>query len=391
MKHRDFGPAVRCAVAIFLLMMAVLLSSRPVFPQAASGTITGTIIDSSGGVVTGVEVIITSAERGEDYKTQTSRSGSYVVPFLPPGQYSATAEASGFKKAVKTGLVLVVAQTMGVDFKLEVGALVQEVQVRDDVTQMLKSETSEVGQVISARQVEDLPLNGRNFKDLITLSAGVTSGMQDQSNSGFNLNGSRSDENMFLIEGVDNIDMNGNLLLSPSIDAIEEFQIQTGNFSAEFGRTGGGVVQVQLRSGTNKFHGSVFEFLRNDDLDANGFFNDMAPPLPGQTGAPKQPLQRNQFGFSLGGPIKKDKVFFLGDFQGSRQRQGSSALFSVPTALERTGDFSKTLAPNTPIDENWIWTLLGQPATFYPGCNLSQFTPGSCQVIPQSAIDPAAA
>jgi outer membrane receptor protein involved in Fe transport len=284
---------------------------------------------------------------------------------------------------------------------LEVGTVAQEVQVQGDVTQLLKPETSEVGQVINLKQVVDLPLNGRNFRDLIPLNAGVGTGQQGASNNGYNFNGSRTDMNMFMIEGVDNVDMNSNLMLSPSIDAIEEFQIQTGNFSAEFGRSSGGVVQVQLRSGANKLHGSAFEFLRNDKLDANGFFPNMVPPLLGQTHAPKEALKRNQFGFSLGGPIKKNKLFFFGDYQGSRQRRGRSGMLTVPTAKERVGDFTSTLPAGTPIFQNafvasllppeyWPYApLFGWTAPLYSTCDMSNFTPETCQVIPAtSAANP---
>ena len=376
------------------LIFLALVAFRPAYPQAASGTITGTVFDPSGAVVPKANVIITSVERGVDYRSQSTNSGLYEARFLPPGAYSATAEASGFKKSVKTGLVLVVGQTMRVDFNLEVGTVAQEVQVQGDATQLLKPETSEVGQIITLRQVQDLPLNGRNFADLIPLSAGVGRGMQEAANTGYNFNGSRTDMNMFMIEGVDNVNMDSNLMMRPSIDAIGEFQIQTGNFSAEYGRSGGGVVQVQLRSGSNKVHGSVFEFLRNEKLDANGFFSNQVPPLPGETMAPKQPLKRNQFGFSLGGPIKKNKLFFFGDFQGSRERKGSAGLFSVPTAKERVGDFTSTLPAGQPIYQNAIWALFGLPPTVYSTCDLENFTPATCQVIPPtsannpSGIDP---
>ena len=374
-------------VSLLLLVFPFTRASA----QVGSGRITGTVFDPSGAVVPKAEVVITSVERGVDFRTQTTSSGLYEVGFLPPGRYTATTEVRGFKKSVKSDLVLLVGQTMRVDFNLEVGTIAQEVQVRGDVTQLLKPETSEVGQVINLRQVQDLPLNGRSFADLIPLNAGVTLGMQHAVNSGYNLNGSRTDMNMFMIEGVDNVDMNSNLLMSPSIDAIEEFQIQTGNFSAEYGRSAGGVVQVQLRSGANKYHGSLFEFVRNEKLDANGFFNNQVPPLLGQTQAPKQPLKRNQFGFSLGGPIKKDKLFFFGDFQGSRERQGTSAMFNVPSVLERAGDFSDILPAGQPIFKNGILALLGLPPALYPGCDLENFTPQTCQVIPTSGFDPAGA
>jgi len=281
-------------------------------------------------------------------------------------------------------LVLVVGQTMRVDFQLEVGATTQTIEVRGGAGQMLKPESSEISQVINYRQVADLPLNGRDFADLIGLNAGVTTGMQGQTGDRYNLNGQRSDQNMFMLEGVDNMNIEGGLVIRPSIDAIQEFQIQTGNFSAEFGRAAGGVIQVQLRSGTNNYHGTVFEFLRNDKLDANGFFNNQVPPPVGETSAPKAALRRNMFGFTLGGPIKKDKLFFFGDFQGSRQRQGRSEIFSVPTLAERQGDFRATLPEGTPIFKN---ALLGE---VYPGCDLENFTPASCQMIPSSAIDPPA-
>lgn len=394
MKAKRF---CQCLTTVLLVVFA-LLSVRSAYPQAASGTITGTVFDPSGAVVPKANVLITNVERGVDYRSQSTNSGLYEARFLPPGAYSATAEAQGFKKAVKTGLVLVVGQTMRVDFNLEVGAIAQEVQVQGDVTQLLKPETSEVGQIINLRQVVDLPLNGRNFRDLIPLNAGVGTGQQHASNTGYNFNGSRSDMNMFMIEGVDNVDMNSNLMLSPSIDAIEEFQIQTGNFSAEYGRSSGGVVQVQLRSGSNKIHGTLFEFLRNDKMDANGFFQNMVPcattecEIERQEGkkppAPKEALKRNQFGFSLGGPIKKNKLFFFGDYQGSRQRRGRSGMLTVPTAKERIGDFTETLANGVPIYKNALW------GSVYPGCDMAHFTRATCQVIPTTgpdSIDPPAA
>jgi hypothetical protein len=382
------GKRIRRGIAAaYCLLTLVLGSTQLAFAQAGSGTITGTVSDQSGAVLPKIQVVIRSLERGVEYKTQTTSSGVYDVGFLPPGQYSATVEAQGFKKMVNTGLPLEVGQTMRVDFPLAVGAMSQEVQVQGNITELLKSETSEVGQVIEQQQVQDLPLNGRSFTDLITLNAGVETGPQGAANSGYNFNGGRTDTNMFLVEGVDNINIRGNLLLSPSIDAIQEFQIQTGNFSAEYGRTAGGVVEVQLRSGTNKLHGTVFEFLRNDKLDANGYFNNQVPPLPGQTQPPKQPLKQNQFGFSLGGPIKKDKLFFFGDYQGTRQRQGTSALFSVPTADERQGNFAEVLPAGQPIYQNAVVALFGLPPQVYPGCNPANFTPQTCQVIPATGTD----
>jgi len=372
---------VRYVGSVCLLLMSVLFVPRPAYPQAASGTITGTVTDPSGAVVPGANIVLTHVQQGIAYRTKTSSSGLYELRFLPPGEYTAEAEAPGFKKLVKTGLALVIGQVMGVAFQLQVGAATQTVEVRGDVTQMLKPESSEIGQVINYRQVVDLPLNGRNFADLIPLNAGVTTGMQRAANTGYNFNGMRSDQNMFLVEGVDNVNVRNNLMMSPSVDSIEEFQIQTGNFSAEFGRNAGGVVQVQLRSGANKFHGSLFEFLRNEKLDANGFFPNQVPPRAGETHAPKMPLKQNQYGFTLGGPIAKNKLFFFGDFQGTKQRITKSAIYSVPTMLERNGDFSQTLAPGVPI----LQYFYGVP---YPECNPANFV--TCQRIPAYALDPVA-
>jgi hypothetical protein len=366
------------------LVVFTLLAARPAYPQAASGTITGTVTDQSGATVPGATVVLTRVDQGVNYSATTTRSGLYEARFLPPGEYAVSVGVKGFKKEVKTGLVLVVGQVMRVDFQLQVGAARQTVEVRGDVTQLLKAESSEVGQIITSRQVVDLPLNGRNFADLIPLNAGVTKGMQDAANNGFNLNGGRTDQNMFMLEGIDNIDINSNLIISPSIDAIQEFQIQTSNFSAEFGRAAGGVVQVELRSGTNHFHGTVFEFLRNDKLDANNFFSNQLPPEAGETSAPKSPLKRNQFGVAIGGPIIKDKFFVFGDYQGSREVDGVTDTYSVPTPLERLGDFSQTLPAGQPVFQN---ALLGQ---LYPGCDAQNFTPATCQVIPNSGLDPVA-
>jgi outer membrane receptor protein involved in Fe transport len=362
------------------LLLCLLVPSLPASPQAASGTITGVVTDPTGAVVPGAKISLTQVRQGVTFRYETTSGGLYEAPFLPPGEYTAAAEMQGFKRVVKSDLVLTVGQVMRVDFQLEVGALTQAVEVRGDATQLLKPESSELGQVINFRQVVDLPLNGRDFTDLIALNAGVTTGLQGSFSNQFNVNGGRGDQNMFLLEGVDNMNIEGTLLVEPSIDAIQEFQIQTGNFSAEFGRSTGGVIQVKLRSGTNSFHGSAFEFVRNDLFDANGFFDNQVPPRAGETHAPKTALRRNQFGFTFGGPIKKDKAFFFGDYQGSRQRQGRSEIFSVPTLLERQGDFSQTLAADQPLFQN---ALLG---TVYPGCDLTNFT-ADCQRLPASALD----
>ncbi len=356
-----------------LLCLASLICVSSGIAQDTTGTITGTVTDPQHAMVPGATVILSNLEQGTSRKTTSNQRGIYEFGFLPPGRYSVTATQAGFKQLVKSDLTLTVGLIMRVNLVLEVGDVSQSVSVVDANAQLLKTETSEVSQVINTKQVEDLPLNGRNFADLIPLNAGVTTGMQGESNGGYNMNGSRSDSNSFLVEGQDNTDINHNLLIQPPIDSIQEFQIQTGSFSAEYGRTGGGIVSLQLKSGSNKFHGSVFEFLRNDLLDANNFFANDIPLSAGQTQAQRQPLKQNQFGGTIGGPIKHDKTFFFGDYQGTRSSLGGTTIQSVPTALERQGDFSQTLAAGSPLYNDML------TGTIFPN-----------QMIPASALDPAA-
>jgi hypothetical protein len=370
-------------VIIFLFIIMATVTPPAALAQVSSGTITGTVTDTSGAPVAGATITITHVAQNLSKTLITNSYGLYEVKFLPVGAYRVTAEHAGFKTAIQEGLDLTVGQVMRVDFTFVVGTSKEVVTVTSDATQSIETETSEVGQIINSRQVEDLPLNGRNFTDLIPLTAGVGTGSQGQSNSGFNFNGSRSDQNMFLIDGADNIDINNNLLLNPTLDSIQEFQVLSGSYSAEYGRAAGGIVTVKLKSGTNELHGSLFEFVRNDIFDANGFFNNQLPPTTGDK-APRQPLNRNQFGGSLGGPIIKNKTFFFVDYQGFRQTEGGSSILSVPTQLERNGDFTQTLAPGQAIYQN---ALLGQT---YPGCNLNNFT-SACQIIPAGAIDPVVA
>jgi hypothetical protein len=353
--------------------MIFSLLAPAAFSQETTGTITGTVTDAQDALVPGAVVTLSNLEQGAGRQAISNRQGIYEFEFLEPGHYQVTASRSGFRHVVKTDLVLTVGQTMRIDFTLQLGDVNQSISVSDTRSQMLETDSSEVSQVINSTQVADLPLNGRNFDDLIPLMAGATTGMQGQSNGGYNLNGSRSDANLFVIEGQSNNDFNNNLLIRPEIDAIQEFQILTSTFSAEYGSTGGGIVSIQLKSGGNQFHASLFEFLRNDKLDANNFFANDVPLLSGQTSAPREELQRNQFGGTLGGPIVRDKTFFFVDYQGSRQIAAATTIQTVPTLLEREGNFSQDLGSGKALYEN---SFLG---TIFPN-----------QTIPASALDPAA-
>ena len=342
------------------------------FSQETTGTITGTVIDPQEAFVPGAVLTLTNLDQGATRLATSNGQGIYEFKFLEPGRYQVTASRTGFRQLVETGLVLTVGQTMRVDFNLQLGDVNQSISVSDTKSQMLQTDSSQVSQIINSAQVADLPLNGRNFDDLIPLMAGATTGMQGQSNGGYNLNGSRSDSNMFVIEGQSNNDFNNNLLIRPEIDAIQEFQILTATFSAEYGSTGGGIVSVQLKSGGNQFHASLFEFLRNDVLDANNFFANNIPLAAGQTSAPREELQRNQFGGTLGGPIVRDKTFFFVDYQGSRQLAGATTIQTVPTLLERQGNFSQDLGQKALYDDSFLGTT-------FPN-----------QIVPASALDPAA-
>ena len=380
-------PCNRGVLVAFSLVLTSLFFCPLLCAQVSSGTITGIVTDSTGSVIPGATVRVVQVNQNVTQIFTTNDHGIYEAKFLPIGQYTVSAERVGFKKVVTTGLDLTVGQVMRVDFHLVVGGIQQTVDVVSGAAQQLKTETSDVGQVIDDKQVADLPLNGRNFTDLIPLNAGVTTGIQDEANGGYNFNGSRSDQNMFLIEGSDDVDLNNDLLVNPTLESIQEFQVLTGNFSAEYGRSAGGIVTVKMKSGTNQWHGSLFEFLRNDKLDANGYFNNQ---LLSPTGGPpaRQPLKRNQYGGSFSGPIVKNKAFFFTDYQGTRDAEGRTEIDSVPTALERAGDFTQTLMPGQILYQN---ALLAQP---YPGCDPNAFTPETCQVMPSSGtdgIDPVAA
>lgn len=370
-------------IVAFQFLLALLATAPRALAQVSTGTITGTVTDSSGAAVAGATVTVTQVAQNVSKTLTTNGYGLYEAKFLPIGGYVVTAEHAGFKKEVQEGLDLTVGQVMRIDFSFVVGTTKESVVVKADASQAVETESSEVGQVINQQQVADLPLNGRNFTDLIPLNAGVGTGAQGQSNGGYNFNGSRTDQNMFLIEGQDDADLNNNLSLNPPLESIQEFQVLSGTYSAEYGNSAGGIVTVKMKSGTNQFHGSAFEFVRNSALDANGFFNNQVPPTSGDK-APRAPLTRNQYGGSLGGPIRKSKTFFFADYQGYRETQGGNSILSVPTALERQGNFTETLAPGQAIYEN---ALLGQT---YPGCNPATFT-SACQIIPTSGIDPVAA
>jgi hypothetical protein len=307
--------------------------------HAQSAQITGRVTDPSGAVVSRAEIEVTHVETGVRNTSVTNDSGIYVVPFLPPGTYAVKVSLTGFKSITRSAIRLDVDQAARIDFSLEVGGASESVTV-SDTAPLLQSESGALGQVVGHKKVVDLPLNGRDFTQLATLTPGALSSSSTSTLGGGSriiINGMRPSKTAFVIDGVNatNQWVDG-VVTQPAPDAIEEFKVQSNSLSAEYGQ-GGGVVSIQLRSGTNDYHATLFEFLRNDQLDARNFFN----PAP----APKGVLKQNQFGFTAGGPILRNRTFFFGDYQGLRQRRAT--FFNTPagTVKMQNGDFSELRTP----------------------------------------------
>jgi hypothetical protein len=326
------------------LFCALLLAAAQfAAAQSFTGSILGTVKDSTEAVVPAAVVTATNSATNARSETKSDASGNYIVPLLPPGQYKIEVEATGFKKFVREGIVLQVQQQARVDVRLDVGAVSDAVTVRADAT-VLETATSSIGKVVDNRRIMELPLNSRNVYSLIYLTPGVTGSIGNNYNSlSYSVNGARASLMDTLIDGVSashpTVQGYTGISVFPSVDAIAEFKVQAQNYSAEFGRSAGSVLNVVFKSGTNQIHGAAFEFLRNSVLDANNFFSN-------RQGAKLLSFKRSQFGAMVSGPIRKDRTFFMGSFEGLRQLNFASTTTTVPTALERPGDFSKTFASN---------------------------------------------
>ena len=310
--------------------------------QVDTGSILGMVKDSSGGVIAGAKVTLTNQDTGIVQTTTSGSAGEYTFSPVKLGRYRVAAEVKGFERVERTNITVDVQQRVVVDFALPPGQTTETVLVTSEAPP-LQTQDASVGQVINSRSVNDLPLNGRNFTFLAQLSAGVTQDQQDTRGLGasgsFAANGLRPAQNDYLLDGIDN---NANLVdflngtayaVKPPVDAIQEFKIETNNYSAEFGRSAGAILNATIKSGTNQLHGDAWEFLRNDALDAANFFENSG-------GIPKGEYRQNQFGATLGGPIKKDKTFFFADYEGTRIRQATPSINTVPTALERSSGYT---------------------------------------------------
>ena len=321
----------------------------------------------------GATVTVTNTHTGFSRSVVTDTHGEYNAPSIPTGTYSVTAEITGFKKVSKTNVLVGVDQKVRIDVALEVGGMEEIVEIQAE-TPLLNTSSSDLGATIVEEQIKTLPLNGRNFVSLTRTVPGVLRGIPGanidgagslawRASAAFSAMGQRPRDNNYMLDGVDNNETwLQTVVIFPSVDALDEFKLQTSTYSAEFGRSLGGVVNLQIKSGTNDFHGSVFEFLRNDQFDANNWFTNRA-------GRAKPAFKQNQFGATLGGPIIKDRTFFFADYQGLRINSGLSYLSTVPTLKMRAGDFSE-------INRVVYDPTTGQP---FPG-----------NVVPESRWDPAA-
>ncbi len=343
-------------IARFLLALVLLFGTAlAADAQVESGKIVGTVRDASGAIVSVAKITVTQIQTNAEKKMVTNSEGEYVATELKPGTYTVKAECAGFKTAVESAFQLDINQVVRVDFALVVGSVLEQMTVTAAEPQV-ESETSSIGQVIDESRVHELPLNGRDFIQLAYLSPGVNMGPASTGNTGnvqqgdipedergngsIQVNGLWATNNNYLLDGFDNNEQQiGFELIEPPVDAIQEFKVQTNNFSADIGK-GGAVVNVVTKSGTNRFHGSAFEFLRNSFMDAKNFFDDPTQAIP--------PFKRNEFGGSIGGPIVHNRTFFFADYQGRRIRTSETYLSPVPSPSEVGGDFSDLLTGPSP-------------------------------------------
>jgi hypothetical protein len=321
----------------------MLFSLIPLQAQVDTGSILGTVTDSSGAVLSGAKVTLVNEGTNATLTATTESDGSYKFSPVRIGTYKLEATSQGFQTLNETHVTVTIGANAVVNFKLKPGNTTETVEVTA-AAPVLQSQDASVGQIVTSRNVNNLPLNGRNFTFLAQLAAGVNTPQADTrgnaASGAFSANGSRPAQNNYMLDGIDNnsdtVDfLNGtNFVVLPPVDAIQEFKVQTTDFSAEYGRSGAAVLNATIKSGTNEFHGAGWEFFRNDKLDAADYFE-----RAGNT-TKKGELRLNQFGVAAGGPVIKNKIFIFGDYEGLRRRQGSPHNGSVPTALERSSGYT---------------------------------------------------
>jgi hypothetical protein len=398
LKNRIWPNFSRVLVTVITIAMFVL-GGRPLLAQEVTGGITGTVTDPSHAAVPGAAVIATDTVRGTVWPTTTNSAGVYNFPRLPAGTYTIKAAAKGFATASKPAFELQMNQVARVDFELQVGVMTQTVEVTG-APPLLQTDTMQRGFVTNSNFNVNLPLATRNFIQLTLLAPGVTtpdpSSFRNGQRTGGGgrpyVNGNREEANNFLLDGIDNNQTSDNLTsYQPSPDAIQEFNVITSNAPAQYGQFQGGIISTSLKSGTNKYHGDVFEFLRNDKLNANNWARNWE-------GLGKPGLRWNTFGGTVGGPIKKDKLFFFTDYEGERlDNPPVTTSITVMTMAERNGDFSQLLNERGIQLYNPCATFSGpctspaNPASARQPFNAANTGLGGDNIIPPSMISPVAA
>src|ERR1700677_2024484 len=379
------GKSMRSAKTLTLFLMA-LLTSLNVAGQQITGSIRGTVLDPSGAIVQAASVTAKQIETGLTRVALTDRQGEYVLVELPIGHYQLEVQAKGFQKYLQQGISLDVNETATVGIHLTLGSETQQVEVSANAA-LVQSTVSSLGQTVMEREILDLPLDGRNFSQLGLLQPGVvplTPGLLEaggpaRQNQAYAVDGQRPESNNFMIDGADNeSSVDGGFVLKPPIDAIAEFKMLTHNADAEFGRNTGSTTNIVTRSGSNSFHGALWEFFRNDAMDASDYFTQSV-----------QPLKQNQFGATFGGPIIKDKTFFFGYYEGFRNRQGETVPATVPSLAERQGNFAELCTSGftngfcndpSPADGQQLYNFLtGDPV---PNNQLTYIDPIAKNVLP---------
>jgi hypothetical protein len=344
--NSHYSREIGLGLTTFVLLVFGLLTSAPVFAQVAGATLSGTVTDQSGAVIPNTQIAVKNNATGVTRTVTADPAGFYTAPNLLPGTYEITATASGFATEVQSGVTLTVGAQQVLNLVLQVGQVTQRVQVTGEAP-AVQLASSSISAVVNSTTVRELPLNGRSWTDLAALQPGVDAILTqvpftaggDRGTRGFGaqltISGARPQQNNYRLDGVSLNDygnggpgsvLGGNL----GVDAIQEFSVLTSNYSAEYGKTAGGVVNAITRSGTDQFHGNIYEFLRNSALDARNFFDRGKIP----------PFRRNQFGGSAGGPIRKDRTFIFGDYEGIRQSKGIAFTDTVPSAAARAGNLS---------------------------------------------------
>ena len=379
MKPRRFHLPQRTRSSSQIASLICFFAAILLHGQNPTAQLSGTVSDASGATIPSAIVQITRTETGVAQQTTTNADGQYVFPVLQPGEYQVGFRKEGFTQLRRSGLVLDVSQTGRLDVQLQVGSARQSAEVRDALP-ALETDSASNGQTIQTQAVNDLPLNGRNFLQLAKLAPGVLPpkpGDRGAGGGSFIANGVRAQVNNYMLDGIDNntkiVDLQNSspVVIQPSVDALQEFRIETNNYSAQYGYSAGAVVNATIKSGTNAIHGDAFEFIRNSDVDARNFFLPVSAPTPA--------YGRNQFGGTLGGPVKRDKAFFFGSYEGTRLRSALATVTeTIPTAAQTGGNF----AGAAPIYDPNSLTQSGSTYT------RSLFNGNA---IPASRIDPLAA